>query len=102
MATTTLLVDGLLSGTGLRDAIKGGYIMPISLGISTGLVTAFAEWVAEYERAHFQDYNDADVIASLDVRGMALAARLALERPDQTVGYYSSALLERLGDLPHA
>ena len=102
MVTTTLLVDGMLSGTGLRDAVDGGYIEPVSLGVSAGLADALADWVSNYGQAHLEGYNDADAVTSLDGQGMALVARLASERPDHTVGYYSSALMRRLDHWPHA
>lgn len=32
-----LAVDGSLSGTGVRDAVEGGYLTPSVIGVSDGL-----------------------------------------------------------------
>jgi hypothetical protein len=101
MATTTLLVDGMLSGTGVRDAINGGYLEPRELKLSADLSAALAAWVSEYRLLHMEGYVDAATIEHLDQAGRALATRLAAERRDHLVGYYSDALLQRIA-LPHA
>lgn len=101
MVTTTLLLDGMLSGTGIRNAIEGGYIEPGSLGISEDLTKALAKWVSNYWQAHYNGYNDSNAIKILDDEGMALTKRLAEETPDHVVGYYSDARMQRLDDLPH-
>ena len=99
MVTTTLLVDGMLSGTGVRDAINGGYIEPSELELSADLSTALAAWVSEYGLLHMHGYVDADAIERLDQEGLSLARMPAAERQEHVVGYYSDALLQRL-DLP--
>lgn len=101
MVTTTLLVDGMRSGTGIRNAIEGGYIGPGELRLSRALTDALAAWVSEYRQVHIDGYVDADAIGRLDREGLALAKRLAAERPDHVVGYYSDAHLRRLDELPH-
>ena len=101
MVATTLLVDGMLSGTGVRDAINGGYIEPRDLELSADLCAGLAAWVSEYGLLHMHGYVDAQAIERLDQEGLALAMMLAAERQDHVVGYYSDALLRRF-DLPHA
>jgi hypothetical protein len=101
MVTTTLLIDGMLSGTGIRNAVEGGYIAPRQLNLSADLCAALAEWVSRYAQAHFGGYCDEAGISSLDQEGLALRDRLADERLDHKVGYYSDALMKRLDDLPH-
>lgn len=100
MAATTLLIDGMLSGTGIRNAIEGGYIAPSQLTLSPDLCATLTAWVSRYEQAHFSGYSDEAVISGLDREGIVLRDRLADERPDHKVGYYSDALMKRLDDLP--
>jgi len=44
------IVDGMLSGTGIRDAVEGGYVQ---LRISPALSNKLAAWLLKYEEAHF-------------------------------------------------
>lgn len=90
-----LLVDGMLSGTGIRDPLNGGFIDLAELELSPSFVEALDAWVADCAKAHFQGHKP-DVISALDQRGMALAIRLAEERAGDDVGYYSDGLLKRL------
>ena len=93
--TTELLIDGMLSGTGVRDAINGGYVDLKSLGLSVGLTCSLASWQAQYEDAHFAGFPD-DRVAELDKEGTALASRLRDELSDAKVGYFSNGLMKRL------
>jgi hypothetical protein len=101
MVTTTLLVDGMLSGTGIRDALEGGYLQPRELNLSPAFSNALASWVLRYAEMHYAGYKDAAAIAALDKEGMALRDQLEAERPDHVVGYYSDALSKRLDSFPH-
>ncbi|WP_416463560.1 hypothetical protein [Sphingomonas sp. VDB2] len=92
---TELLVDGMLSGTGIRDAINGGYIDPKSIGLSEQLACGLTSWLARYEDAHFAGFPD-DLVAELDKNGMALASRIREELTGTTVGYFSNGLMRRL------
>ena len=92
---TELLIDGMLSGTGIRDAINGGYIEPKSLGLSGSLTRSIASWQAQYEDAHFAGFSY-DRVAELDREGEALASRLREELPNAKVGYFSDGLMKRL------
>jgi hypothetical protein len=44
-----LTIDGMCSGTGIRDSVTGGYICPSELGLSEGLVARIDRWVKRYE-----------------------------------------------------
>ena len=90
-----LLIDGMLSGTGVRDAVNGGYVDPKSLGLSECLASDLAFWQARYEEAHFAGFPD-DRVAELDKDGAALASRVRDERPGAKVGYFSNGLMKRL------
>ena len=89
------LIDGMLSGTGIRDAIVGGYVDPKSLGLSESLASHLASWQARYEEAHFAGFPD-DRVAELDRDGSALASMVREERPGAKVGYFSNGLMKRL------
>ena len=41
-----LIVDGMLSGTGVRDAVSGGYVGLAELGLSQNAVEMIANWLA--------------------------------------------------------
>jgi hypothetical protein len=92
---TEFLIDGMLSGTGVRDAINGGYVDPQYLGLSESLTCSLASWQAQYEDAHFAGFPD-NRVAELDKEGAALASRLRDELPGVTVGYFSNGLMKRL------
>lgn len=50
-----LVVDGELSGTGIREKYTDeyGYIDPKVLNLSLNLVTQIKEWQKAYEQVHF-------------------------------------------------
>ena len=89
------LIDGMMSGTGIRDAINGGYVEPSDLGLSSELTGDIERWVEEYRMAHMQGHPDHDV-AELDRVGLSIMARVQNELPTQKLGYYSDGRLERL------
>jgi len=93
--TTELLIDGMLSGTGVRDAINGGYVDPKSLGLSEQLALSLTSWQALYEEAHFAGLPD-DLVTQLDRDGVALASRVREELAGTKVGYFSNGLMKRL------
>lgn len=86
-----LLVDGMLSGTGIRDAVEGGYIDPEQLGISQKTIDDIAIWLARYEHAHYFQFEDSDEMDTLDKEGMNLCERLRTELVDSKIEYFSSA-----------
>ena len=96
MKIRSLVVDGMLSGTGIRDAVSGGYVDPLLLQISHDLVDRIADWVKEYENAHYYNFSNKEDIRRLDQTGMCLAQELAKQRPDAHVEYYSNAHLQRI------
>lgn len=93
--TTDLLIDGMLSGTGVRDAVAGGYVAPNAIGLSAQLVADIAGWQRRYEEAHFAGFP-ADAVALLDDEGLALTSRVHGELGDKSVGYFSNGRMERL------
>ncbi len=89
------LIDGMLSGTGMRDAIAGGYVLPGAIGLSAPLVADLAAWQRKYEDAYFSGFP-VDAVAALDEEGLALASRAQRELGGKNVGYFSNGRMERL------
>ena len=52
------LIDGMLSGTGVRDAVSGGYVEPKAIGLSASLAAELVAWQRRYEEAHFADFPE--------------------------------------------
>jgi hypothetical protein len=92
---TDFLIDGMLSGTGLRDARNGGYVEPKVVGLSDQLSGDIAAWQQESERAHFAGFPDG-LVAKLDEEGLALTLRAQSELAADSIGYFSSGQLKRL------
>ena len=44
-----LTIDGMLSGTGIRDSVNGGYLDATDLGISFALTEKLGHWLSRYE-----------------------------------------------------
>lgn len=90
-----LVVDGMLSGSGVREA-TGGYLDLATLGLSDSLRIRFKDWLRRYEDAHYEQFQDDDVVASLDDEGLALCSAVSQECPSAKVEYFSSATMKRL------
>lgn len=86
-----LIVDGMLSGTGIRDSVAGGYVVPRELGISPKLIKQIEQWQKRYEQAHYAQFNDKDENENLDRDGIAICKRLQGELPHSKIEYFSTA-----------
>ena len=95
MNNADYLLDGMLSGTGVRDVANGGYVASRDLGLSAALQARIAAWQRTYEEVHFNGFAETDV-AEVDRAGQELAASVRAERPDLRVGYYSNGMMQRL------
>ena len=91
-----LMVDGMQSGTGVRDPVCGGYVDLTELGLSPNVVEAIAIWLARYETAHYRQFDDAREVEVLDDIGLELRDRLARELPENKIGYFSAARMKKL------
>lgn len=91
-----LVVDGNLSGTGVRDAVEGGYLKPFAIGITDGLGDEITAWLKRYELAHFCSYTDSAEVDKLDAEGLALRQKLSVELAQAKVQYFSSAKMRLL------
>jgi hypothetical protein len=91
-----LTVDGMMSGTGIRDSVEGGYLKPSDLGVSGGLAERISTWLQQYEEAHYDQYRDQKKNAALDEEGIRISEELRKELPEAKVQYYSNALMRLL------
>ena len=96
MTNKQFLVDGMLSGTGIRNATEGGYIKPSELGISHGLSERISVWLSGYADLHYGQYKDDSQRKILDVEGMEICYLLRKERPDLKFDYFSDARMEKM------
>ncbi len=96
MSSLSLIVDGMLSGTGIRDAIAGGYLEPDEIGVSDPLRAQISKWLERYEDAHFHQYDDQTVNEALDKEGVEIARKLSGELKLASVRYFSNAKLEEV------
>lgn len=96
MSTNHLIVDGMLSGTGIRDGDHGGYLNPLDLGVSADLASQISEWRQRYENAHFFQFENKLENRKLDVEGIEIARALKTELPKAKVTYFSNAELKEI------
>lgn len=86
-----LTIDGMMSGTGIRDSVEGGYLRPSDVGLSEELQRRLSAWLRRYEDAHYAQYEDRLEVAKLDEEGQAICAEVEAELRDAKVDYFSSA-----------
>ena len=91
-----LTVDGMMSGTGIRDTVEGGYCDLQELGLSKKLIERISIWLVEYEEAHFDQYEDTAVVEKLDLEGLSICRRVKEELVDVKVEYFSNAKMKRV------
>lgn len=91
-----LTVDGMFSGTGIRDSIEGGYIKPDKLELSPELKQKISSWLNRYEDEHYAQYKDKSIVSKLDAEGVEICQLLKSEIPDSKVEYYSTAETKKI------
>jgi hypothetical protein len=91
-----LTIDGMFSGTGIRDSIEGGYIKPDDLGLSTELKEKISDWLSRYEDEHYAQYEDESKVSQLDAEGLEICNLLKSEISDLKVVYYSAAEMKKV------
>lgn len=96
MRARELVVDGNLSGTGIRDALNGGYLNPREIGLSSALSQRIEEWVANYEVEHYAGYKNLHRNNQLDGDGIEIAKLVKCELPKSKVQYFSSASMQKI------
>ena len=93
MSNMHLVVDGMLSGTGLRDKHGGGYVEPDEIGIPKVICSSIQSWLNKYEEAHYQGFSDRDENEILDSDGLEIARKLKALFPDWKIEYFSNAYM---------
>jgi hypothetical protein len=88
-----LTVDGMLSGTGIRDTVEGGYIRPESLGLPPEIIIRINEWLKKYEEQHYMGFINGEANQKLDGEGIAIARMIQEQIPDCKVEYFSDAYM---------
>lgn len=91
MTARKIYVDGMMSGTGLRNAVEGGYIYPEDVGLSTDLRSRLSVWLEAYKRAFMRSYDDEEEVRNLDEEGMEITRLVAEQLKGADVSYYSDA-----------
>ena len=91
MNDTNLVVDGMLSGTGVRDGNEGGYLTLSDLNLTSELVSRIQEWLKHYEQAHYHQFGERNEVVLLDSEGVSIARALKDELPTANVSYFSNA-----------
>jgi hypothetical protein len=91
-----LVIDGMLSGTGVRDLERGGYIEPSALGLPSDLSLRIEKWVERYADQHYYQFKDEVAVNSLDAEGLLLAKCVGVALPASDIRYYSHAYMKYL------
>jgi hypothetical protein len=96
MTRRYLMVDGMLSGTGIRDKVAGGYVDLNELGLSADLTKRLANWLLAYENAHYHSFANRAEVERLDQEGIEITKRVRDELPDAQVDYFSDATMQQI------
>jgi len=86
-----LTIDGMLSGTGIRDSLTGKYLDPKEAGFSPELVQRIERWMIDYETAHYRQFNGEAENQRLDQEGIEIARQAQSQLPEMKIEYFSNA-----------
>lgn len=86
-----LIVDGEMSGTGVRDCASGRYIDLMELNIPNVLVKRIKSWINAYWEEQYINFPDIAKINWLDQDGIDISRMLRNVLQDVDVKYFSSA-----------
>ena len=89
-----LVVDGMVSGTGIRDQYKSDYVEPNLLEISNGLIEKLKSWHERYKQEFYNNYSDEIKVQQLDNEGVEISEAISNELENCKVGYFSDADLK--------
>lgn len=90
-----LVIDGNLSGTGIRDYYEGGYIEPSALMLSQDTVQRLQVWLAGYGNEHYNGFSNKEKVQELDSEGKKIAMLIRNELRDSKIQYCSAATLRK-------
>lgn len=92
----TIVIDGLLNGTGIRDKYESDYIKPETLGLRSDLISRLNTWLEQYAQEHFYGFSNINEIERLDKIGIEIAKEIKASLSDTKVIYYSNGLLKEI------
>jgi hypothetical protein len=92
-----LTIDGMLSGTGVRNPLIGEYLDPKEAGFSPEIVRRIEKWVIGYEAAHYRQFNDEAENQRLDQEGIEIARQAQSQLPEMKVEYFSNVQMKKVG-----
>lgn len=90
-----LIIDASLRSTGIRDYYNGGYIEPKDLGLSSEVIKKLSDWLLRYEDAHYNGFNDDNLIEELDKEGKEIAYSIKKELLNVKMEYFSDAKMTK-------
>ena len=91
-----LTVDGMLSGTGIRDSLTGKYLDPGEAGFSPDLVRRIEKGGIDYETAYYRQFDDEAENQRLDQEGIEIARQAQSQLPEMKVEYFSNAQMKKI------
>ncbi|MFC6198497.1 hypothetical protein [Ponticaulis profundi] len=86
-----LQVDGMMSGTGIKDLRLMEWMEPEELGLSSALAIEIEDWISRYASIHYRGFKDKDEITAIDQEGLLIAKKVQSECPNRLVRYCSAA-----------
>jgi hypothetical protein len=90
-----LILDVIVSGTGIRDQYEDEYIDPESLGISSTLLEKLNHWLSRYKEEFYNGYNNKILIQELDNEGVEISKDIKNELVECKISYFSDANLSK-------
>ncbi len=88
-----LVIDGMMSGTGIRDKYEGEYLEPDSLNLSEDLIGKLKEWHERYIDEHYAGYESPEKVKELDSQGIHIAQEVKRELEGSKIEYFSDATM---------
>jgi hypothetical protein len=89
-----LIIDGFVSGTGIRNYYEGGYAEPSTLALSQETVQRLEAWLSAYKNEHYSGFPDEEKVKKLDEEGKKIALLIREELRDSKIRYCSAATLK--------
>lgn len=91
-----LVVNGLMSGTGIKDPHSEIDPSPQELGLSSHVISLIEQWLKRYADAMMDGYKNKKENERLDQEGIEIARAVRSELLETKVEYYSDVLSKRI------
>lgn len=89
-----LIVDGKMSGTGVRSPEGDYFLNHDDIPISRELSNRIEVWLMAHQVQHFKQFRDEPMNDVLDREGLQIAYALKAEHPHSNVRYFSDITLK--------